>query len=512
MNYSENSFMFENPNGFYKDTIKRILRENYSDVDDYLKSIIPSRELLFTKEQVDTILKDLALSVGFTLKGLPNGINPYVSSQDPSVYYNIISDRITYGVIFAVSKKILSTLLHLVDSHYIFSYINGFIVLPNIQEIVKTIMSLEEKDNMTKNIEDENNICSIVRSFIKALIINLNYQTAAELIEEHSEDLKNRRELIELELKRSKYCVPDFIYDLLFPKKDNDPSYLSQVSEAVTKFHQEMNLAQTDKKIKSILKTNCVILEATESQISETIKEIRNIRGGYDDNNIYIDGVNADELNVIRKILNNVPIVKDPSLFVGKEYLINNFQYIKKFFNVNTDQLSIENDYLVIKRDGQTIRSFEFNNPKMIQDNESVFNIFGSMSTKIRDIFFKDPSKSVLTQAVIVNNPNSLIYSSNASNKIEPVLMMDKINYRTKVIGILKNKYAKDSKVRNTCDEIENDPLIKTTFINEFFKSSNFRVSDEKKALFMSLELDRLCKLAFQERMSEVGEKEEAKK
>ena len=252
--------------------------------------------------------------------------------------------------------------------------------------------------------------------------------------------------------------------------------------------------------------------EVSESQILETIKEIRNVRGGYDENNIYIDGVTTDELQIIRKIINGVPTVNDPELFKGKEYLIENFKYIKKYFNSNTDQIYVEDDYLLIKRDGQTIRSFEYNNPSMIKDNESVFNIFGASSLKMRNIFFKDPSKSVLTQAVIVNNPNSLIYTTNVTNKVEPVLMMDKINYRTKVIGILKNKYYKDPKVRSTCEEIENDPIIRPRFITEYFKSSNIRVSDEKKALFMSIELDRLCKLAMQERVNENGvEKEENK-
>lgn len=512
MNYSENSFMFENPNGFYKETIKKIIRENYSDIDSYLKTIIPSREPLMTKEHIDMILKDLSISVAFTLLSLPNGIQTYTASQDPSVYYSIIADRITYGIIFSVSKKVLSTLMHIVDSHYIFSYINGFIVLPNIQQIIKQITSLNEKDDMTRNIELENHICSIVRSFINSLVINLNYSTAAELIEEHSEELKNQRELIEIELKRSRFCVPDFIYDLLLPKKETESGYLTQVSNTVSRFHEEMSISQTDKKLKSTLKQYSIVSEVSESQILETIKEIRNVRGGYDENNIYIDGVTTDELQIIRKIINGVPTVNDPELFKGKEYLIENFKYIKKYFNSNTDQIYVEDDYLLIKRDGQTIRSFEYNNPSMIKDNESVFNIFGASSLKMRNIFFKDPSKSVLTQAVIVNNPNSLIYTTNVTNKVEPVLMMDKINYRTKVIGILKNKYYKDPKVRSTCEEIENDPIIRPRFITEYFKSSNIRVSDEKRALFMSIELDRLCKLAMQERVNENGvEKEENK-
>lgn len=512
MNYSENEFMFLNTNGssYYKDFIKKVLKENYPDVEKYLSTIIPSKEMYFSKEQIDIIIKDLSLSVSYTLKEVPNGIQSYLESSNVEIYYNIIAERITYGVIFVLSKKILSALLHIIDYHYIFHYIKGSIILPNIKELIKILLELKEKDSIDKEIDSDNELCRIVRSFLTSLIINIDYETAAKVLSDNIEIIKQKKELVESEIKKSNICVPDFVYDLLLPKSE-DQEYIKQISQKVHNFHLELSTTHTNKGLISLFRKFCIINETSDIKIDETIKTIRNVRG-FDENNIYIDGVTQEELEIIRRIIQGAPINNINQYFTDKPYIIENFKYIKRFYNIKTDDILIEDNVLVIKRNLKEIYRFEFLNPSMITENESIFNIFKDKSEKVKKIFFDNPSESVLSQAVIISNPNSDILIEDRRRKIEPKTMMEKIEYRKKIIEILKNKYYKNNEIRENIARIEQDNIYELKYIKEYFKSSNFYVKDEKRALYLSLELQRLFDLANKERNIYINQNKEVKK
>lgn len=512
MNYSENEFMFLNNNGssYYKEFIKRVLKENYSDVEKYLSTIIPSKEMYFTKEQIDVIIKDLSISVSYTLKEVPNGIQSYLESSNVEIYYNIIADRITYGVIFVLSKKILSTLLHIIDYHYIFHYIKGSIILPNIKELIKILLELKEKDSIDKEIDSDNELCRIIRSFLNSLIINIDYETAAKVLSENIDIIKQKTELVESEIKKSNMCVPDFVYDLLLPKSE-DKEYIEQVSKKVHNFHMELSTTHSDKGLNSLFRKFCLLNETSDIKIDETIKMIRNVRG-FDERNIYIDGITQEELEIIRRILQGAPINNISQYFTDKPYIIENFKYIKRFYNIKTDDILIEDNIFIIKRNLKEVYRFEFFNPLMITENESVFNLFKEQSEKIKKIFFDNPSDSVLSQAVLISNPNSNILIEDRRRKIEPKTMMEKIEYRKKIIEILKNKFYRNNEIRENIAKIEQDNLYELKYIKEFFKSSNFHVKDEKRALYLSLELQRVFELANKERNMFINQNKEVKK
>lgn len=509
MNYTENEFMFLNKNksSFYKDFIKRVIKENYSDVDDYLSSIIPSRELYFKKEEIDKIIQDLSISVAHTLTEVPNGIQSYIDSNNTEIYYNIIADRITYGLIFILSKKILSSLLHIIDQHYIFHYIKGSIIMPNIKNLVNILLNLKEKDPIEKEIETDNEVCRSIRSFLNSIIINMDYETAVNILSKNDTVFKDKRNLVELEINNSTICIPDFIFDLLLPTSDS-PEYINQVSEKVLKFHQELGLTHTTKGYNSLFKRYCLINELTESKIGETIKLLRTVRG-FDDNNIYIDGITQEELDIIRRLISGAPVNNINQYFSDRSFIIDNFNYIRRHYNPKTDNIIIDDNILIIKRDLKEIYRFEFFNRNMISEYESIFNLFNDKSDKVKKIFFDNPSNSVLSQAVIISNPNSSILLENRKNKIEPKTMMEKLEYRKKLIAILKNKYIKNQDIRDNIAKIENDPLHELKYLKEFFKSSNFYVRDEKKALYLSLELERLFSQASKERINFINNKKE---
>lgn len=497
MNYTENAFMMESESseGFYRTSLKKLLKENYSDVNNYLNGIIPSKEMYFKKEEIDNILSDLSKGVAYTLKELPNGISSYISSSDPSIYYSIISERITYGLIFIVSKKILSSLIHIIDPSYIFHYIKDSIVMPNIKNIVNILLDLNEKDEANKRIELDTNLCSDIRSFITAFVINLNYEAAAKLLDNKLEEITNNRDLVELELKRSKYVVPDVVYDLLLPTS-NTNEYLDNISVKVKAFHDQMKKAHTDKRLTYILKNSCVLNEINEGQISNTIKEIRNIRG-YSDTNVYIDDVTSEELDIIRRILNGSPILREEEYFKDRPYILKNFKYIKQFYNPNTDDLVFDEQIVYIKRETKVIHTFEYLNPNMIQENESVFNLFKSSGSKMKEIFMKNPASSVLSQSVIVPG---LLTARNRQMQVEPMDLNEKIQHRAKMIAILKNKFRSNYPILENCTAIEKGPLLEIKYIKDYFKSTNYKIKNEKKALYTLVELDRVYKMAFEER------------
>lgn len=510
MNYSENEFMFLNKGtGYYKDFIKKIIKENYSDVEAYLSTIIPSKEMYFTKEQMDTIIKDLSISVSFTLKEMPNGIQQYLDSSNTEIYYNVIAERITYAIIFVLSKKILSSLLHIIDYHYIFHYIKGSIILPNIKELMKILLEMKEKDAIDKEIDSDMELCRIIKSFLNSLIINMDYETASKVLSESNETIKDKKELVEMEIKNSNICIPDFVFDLLLPKSE-DSEYIGQVSQKVLSFHRELALTHSTQGLNTLFRKFCLLNELTDGKIDETIKLIRNVRG-YDENNIYIDGVTLEELEIIRRILQGAPINNIDQYFKEKPYLINNFKYIKRFFNSKTDSILVEDNILIIKRDLKDLYRFEFMNPTMISEYESVFNLFGEKSEKIKKIFFDEPDQSVLSQAVIINNKNSSILLEDRRKQIEPKTMMEKVEYRKKMIGILKNKFFKNSDIKDNIIKIEQDPLYELKYIKEYFKSTNFSVKDEKRALYLSLELQRVFEEAMKERNVYLSKNKEVK-
>lgn len=512
MNYTENEFMFQNQDksSYYKDFIKKVIKENYSDVEKYISSIIPSKEMYFSKEQIDKIIQDLSIPVSYTLKEVPNGIQLYLDSSNTEIYYNVIADRITYGIIFVLSKKILSSLLHIIDSHYIFHYIKGTIVLPNIKEIIRILKEQKIKDSIDKEIESDTELCRLIRSFLTSLVINIDYETAVNILSEKSEVFKERSELVEIEIKKSNLCIPDFVYDLLIPKS-NDQDYINQISQRVLKFHSELSTTHSNKSLYSLFKRYCVVNEISDEKIEETIKSIRNVRG-YDDNNIYIDGVTQEELEILRRIIQGAPILNIENYFTDKRFIIDNFNYIKRFYNIKTDNIVVEDNILIIRRDLKEVYRFEFMNPNMIVDSESIFNIFGDKSEKMKKIFFDNPSESVLSQAVIISDPKSSILIEDRRRKIEPKTMMEKIEYRRNLIAILKNKFFKNNEIKENISRIENDSLIELKYVKELFKSSNFYIKDEKKALYTALELERVFLLAMKERNVYINSNKEANK
>lgn len=500
LNLTENYFMMEGQDKGYKTSIKRVLTENYKDVIEYVESIIPAREMLFSKEQIDKYIDEIVLSVANTIKDLPNGIYSYIESSDPSVYYNIIAERITYGAIFLISKDMIASLLKVINPNYVFHYIKGGIVLPKIKVIIESVLSNKEKDKFNKEIEEDSATIQRVRGFLNAFIVHMDYEAAATILEGHHEDILSKKELIEQELRQSKLCIPDITYDLLFaePDKLSDMEYLQKVGNTVKSFHDDLSMSHSEQALINVLKKYSVMGGSdNEVKIPQTIKEIRSVRG-FNEKNIYIDDIKLDELLVVQRIMDG-SLTDDMDISKYKSKVImENFRYIKTFFNMNTDACVVEGNIANIVRNAKVMYKFKFRDPNMIKDHKSVFNIFKGNAEKLKNIFKNTPMHSVLTQAVIVNDPKSDLLKHKRGTPA-PKTTQDKLQYRSNLISILKNKYAHDEEVRNTVLSLENELLIEPRFLNDVFKSSNFTIKNEKQALFLSVELDRIYKEAMKE-------------
>lgn len=494
----ENEFMSDGKDIGYKESIYYLINSNYKDVIEYVNNIIPAKNMEFPKEVIDSYIKEIAFSVANTIDQLPNGIRMYTNAEDPTPYYHIIAERITYGTIFLISKSLIASLLKIISPIYVFNYIKSFIVLPNVHEMVEQVLKPKKKDNFTVKVEKDEEVLNKLNVFLKLFIVNADFKGASEILDKYYLEFKEREDIIRNELRVINLAIPDVVYRLLFSSEEQiqDETYMEETAQTVKKLQKALLRTHTTDGLTALFKSYCVSnITDNEHKIPSTIKEIRAARG-FNNMNLYIDDISIEELEVVQRIMDgSYGDDLDISRFESKT-IIENFRYIKTFYSPQ-DQIVIENDVLKLKdfNTSKIKQVFRFKDVNMIKEHKSVFNIFKDKSLEIKNKFYNETSSSVLTQTVIINDPKSPFYRHKMLDSI-PKGTLERINHRKLLIKKLKHKLRDDDSVRDTVAMIEFDPIFEPRFIKDIFKSSPIVAKTEKAALFIAAELDRIYELA----------------
>ncbi|MGL5315686.1 MAG: hypothetical protein ACRC92_20695 [Peptostreptococcaceae bacterium] len=497
LEYSHNNFMIQKDSYKvnYYERMKEELERNYPNVEERLKHVITPHQMYFNKKQIDEMLVELVESASFSIYGCIDGISEYIERSNISSYYNIIADRITYATILITSDRLLGSLLHIVQRGYLFQYIKSTVVLPNIKSIIKKVSdAFNTIDDYNKQVMEDQKIVDMVKSIINSFTIKSDMDEVYSTLKILDPLIEENRELIETTINGSSIYIPDCLIELLLLRNNvgvDSVSNVERISGKLKEFTTDVKITHTDDGLKRLFKryTN---RDNIDGQIMKTIEEIRFFRG-YEYNGSFMDGLTMEEIIVMNKLIQNIELSEQEHSVKEGSYILKNINWVIERYLPTGSTMVINKNSLDILYNNKVTKSFNVKDHELRTKLSDIFNLFNENSLRVKEIFKNNPAASCLTQTVICDSlSKQKIYDVHLSK--QPKTMIEKVNHRRKFIELTKHKFINDEVVKNMVRGIEEGEINTIRFIPNVLTSSNFIIKDEKRALYVACELERIYK------------------
>lgn len=478
-----------NPDRTYnelQDAIVKCLSETYDRVPEKLsriqkpKIVLPN--MFQTKEELSKDIIDLLASVIDTM--CDGTLASYdLSDVIHSDYYDTLVlsqiDRITTGLVFAMSEHTLGMLTFYMDKMYIWNWLKSSIVKPNIISILDNIRSRNEhKDHMDSQIKTSQQLADLCKQAVEYLMLELNgesfIQTLSKIVDIR---IPNKTDFIKGVINDMQIVVPDFVTEILSTGQASDVN----ISKCEM-FLKEYTVAHQESTLTSLFARYCSKpREFMQNAIPNTIMR-RNAAQGTNDFTC-IDGLTFADNKLCNKIVNQMDEEKDEALINASE-ILRNIKAIIKAHKVYDSHVTLTNTDVIITTSRGTSRQYNFRKKNVTQDINDPFNIFDKPAY-MRIRWNNAPDKCALMQTGITQDMSSQLFASGQLRKFTNMSVPARIQDRRDRIKKLELKCLADVSVKMEYERLTTERIRSIKYINPL-QSRYYEISDEK-TLFLTL-------------------------
>lgn len=406
-------------------------------------------------------------------------ISDYINTQNLTMtYYELIADKVAYGVLTMTSSYTLGMLSCHIDKLYIFHYIRDHIVKPNLYALINKY----KQDILLKDNQQDNNIrlieCyNLLNSFIYALLISMDSQLASKILQELSEYLNEIPKVINEILLKSPYLIPRLVKDL----------FLSNSSNQLTEFLGAYSTTFTRDATLELLKQYC-------EQTSDFIIKFNKTYNDRIEMNpiikVSIDGLTLAENYVVQNLIQLKPLSDEEILLLDKSYILKNINSIINSYKTHPNVIiKLDNSELTISSDIQTEKKFAYRRKEIQEIFTNPFNIFKTNRATIERLFNENDLNCPLFQSAIPENIyKRLGHDINLTKKYTLDTIDKRVKHRQDLIKQLQDELLSvNPELIQRSNNLINGQIDKIKYMNTSQRSNYIYKLNDKASILLIL-------------------------
>lgn len=457
---------------------------------------------------LDDTLTRLANSMALTLLKSETGLDSiasYVNNENYKMYYDYISEKISYGVLSTCSPYILGMLSYYVNELYIFHYIRDNIVRPNIIKLVEHTRMIKSEDlSKTYTIEQSNKLQDAVNLFILSILVTMDTVDASKALNTLSECKINREEVMRI-INSSQFAVPTFIKDIII---SDNVTQTEQAKKDMLEFINEYSRTFSYDNTTKLLRKYSEMSMNLPDKLITTYKERNKLNST--DIKTLIDGFTLEENEIISRLLVFNYISPEQHKIIKENKYLSNIKSIIDTNRTADMHISIDSNIITIKSSTHEPKSFYYKQDDIQMYLQDPFNIFNASKEYVRDLFDANDIRCSLFQTGMnKKEEKQRLYSKSYTQLGTPE---QRVADRNRRIQVLLNSLASSNPEQVTiANELISGNITRIKYMNPR-QSDSYKVDNPVKLLLILAETEgiyRKIKSVNEVKQKETQEKEQ---
>lgn len=438
---------------------------------------------LLPLDVINAGLKQIAESMIYTMSMRTDvqmdSIKDYLNTDNLTMtYYELISDKVAYGVLTMAAQHLLGMLSYYVDKLYLFHYIRDHIIKPNLYNMINqykkdTLQKDQQQDNSTRSTTCYN----LLNSFIYAVMISMDTKLASRLLNELTEYTTEIGNIFPNILMKSDYLIPKLFRDLLLTNSTN------QLSDFLTAYSTTFTREAT--------------LELMKQYCDQTPDFIMKFNKTYNDRidmnpiiKISVDGLTLSENYIVQKLIQLKPTTEEEDTIIKKSYLLSNIlSIINEYRSQPNVRITINNSEIKIVSDICSERVFAYRRKEIKEIFNNPLNLFKTNKSTIERLYEENNLNCPLFQSAI---PEKVYKKLGIDQHLTKQYSLDTVEKRVKhrqdLIKQLQNELLSvNPELIQKSNNLISGNIDKIQYINTSQRSNYIYRSTEKSAILLTL-------------------------